>query len=121
METQTAFKSKLHSKRKICESPIRHGSLPGTIPSDFGGVTWMQDQRNLKKMVPAKSLRQDFLSSRYQVLSDAKRRQEYDARGRCQEGFIDAKAPRFYPSTLLNKDAFKLHLCSLSQANLLRS
>ena len=29
---------------------------------------------------------------RYQVLSDPKRRQDYDSRGRCQEGFIDAKA-----------------------------
>ena len=28
---------------------------------------------------------------RYQVLSDPKRRQDYDSRGRCQEGFIDAK------------------------------
>ena len=30
---------------------------------------------------------------RYQVLSDPKRRQDYDTRGRCQEGFIDAKVP----------------------------
>lgn len=31
------------------------------------------------------------VAPRYQVLSDPKRRQDYDSRGRCQEGFIDAK------------------------------
>jgi len=42
------------------------------------------------------------ISEAYQVLSDPKRRQDYDSRGRCQEGFIDAKV---FFSVLLGADA----------------
>eukprot|EP00435_Cladocopium_sp_Y103_P075751 s140_g64.t1 len=42
------------------------------------------------------------ISEAYQVLSDPKRRQDYDTRGRCQEGFIDAKV---FFSVLLGADA----------------
>ena len=56
---------------------------------------------------------------RYQVLSDPKRRQDYDSRGRCQEGFIDAKVeswkinPKF-PSFLYI--SWEISMISMSKA-----